>query len=374
MKKLVFALASLVALFGCSGDSGSAADGAGGSGGVGGGCITCVDAGAGGEGGGAGGMGGAGGEAGAGGAGGSLLGMESSVDERCPDAQTGDFLLVVYPDRVDAYRQFEFSATYFCKFLALDENGLTNVTGMARSRDNSTFYVVQPEEGKGSVYAFDANGSFSRLATTNVNLDGVAGIWNDFGDKFIVWSATSQNLYELGDDASYRLPFSPEIWSGSRVPGITDILFLDDEAMLATFSDRSPKLFKRPFAPDWPADEIGPANAVTGVATEEGTKLLMTAQIGGIGNAYGVVLYDPAISGRVPPEQERVMVSAGSGEIIDGIDIMVMDSGFMVMDSDLAGTAKLTSFNQEGVMQQVIPLEGGGNPIMMMSTRIFPDF
>ena len=63
---------------------------------------------------------------------------------------------------------------------------------------------------------------------------------------------------------------------------------------------------------------------------------------------------------------------------VHGIDIIVMDSGFMVMDSDLAGTAKLSSFNQEGVLQQIIPLEvppgGETNPIMMIQARIFPDF
>ena len=41
-----------------------------------------------------------------------------------------------------------------------------------------------------------------------------------------------------------------------------------------TYSDRGPKLFKAPFAPDFPEDEIGPANAVVGIETEEGVEFL----------------------------------------------------------------------------------------------------
>ena len=43
--------------------------------------------------------------------------------------------------------------------------------------------------------------------------------------------------------------------------------------------------------------------SVVGVETEEGIKILMTAQIGGEGNAYGVALYKAAESGRVAPER-----------------------------------------------------------------------
>ena len=102
---------------------------------------------------------------------GGMMGMEQPIEERCPDAQAGTYLLVVFPDRVDAYRQREFGASFFCKFLDLAGNGISNATGLAINRDNDTIYVVQPEEGKGGVYAFNVNGSFERKVTANVNLD-----------------------------------------------------------------------------------------------------------------------------------------------------------------------------------------------------------
>lgn len=299
--------------------------------------------------------------------------MERSIDERCPDAQLGTYLLVQFPDRVDAYRQRDLGASYFCEFLALADNGITNATGFVQSRDGSTFYVVQPEENGGSIYAFSANGEFIRKVTTNVNLAGVDGIWNTFGDRYIAWSATSQNLYEIEDDGTFRTLYSPPQWQGSRVDGITDILFLDQDSMLATFRDRPAQLFKAPFAPTWPEDEVGPGNAVEGVETEEGIKILMTAQVGGEGNGYGVILYEPAISGRAPPEQESVLVPA-SEDVVDGIDIVGLPNGFLVLDSNLAGTAKITGFDAEGMPMGTIPLEGGGNPDSMFRARIFPDF
>ena len=78
-----------------------------------------------------------------------------------------------FPDRVDAHRQREFGYRFSGKFLDLAGNGISNATGLAINRDNDTIYVVQPEEGKGGVYAFNVNGSFERKVTANVNLDGV---------------------------------------------------------------------------------------------------------------------------------------------------------------------------------------------------------
>lgn len=299
--------------------------------------------------------------------------MERSIDERCPDAQTGTFLLVAYPDRVDAYREQDLGVSYFCEFLALADNGITNATGIVQSRDGSTFYVVQPEEGGGSIYAFNANGEFMRKVTTNINLEGVGGIWNQFGERYVAWSSTSQNMFEIESDGTFRTLYSPPQWQGSRVDNITDVLFLDQSAMLATFSDRPAQLFKAPFAPEWPADEVGPGNAVAGVETEEGTKILMTAQVGGEGNGYGVILYEPAISGRAPPEMDSILVPA-SEEVVDGIDIVGLPNGFLVMDSNLAGTAKITGYDAMGMLLTNTPLQGGGNPVEMIMSRIFPDF
>ena len=86
---------------------------------------------------------------GMGGEGGMMGGMEQPIEERCPDAQAGTYLLVVFLT-VDAYRQREFGASFSVSF-DLAGNGISNATGLAINRDNDTIYVVQPEEGKGGV-------------------------------------------------------------------------------------------------------------------------------------------------------------------------------------------------------------------------------
>jgi len=300
--------------------------------------------------------------------------MERPIDDRCPDGQAGNYVLVLYPDRVDAYRRFDFRLEYFCEFLALSDNGISNATGMAFNRDGDQIFVTQPEDDKGAVYAFSANGEFERRVARNVNLAGVDGIWNTFGERFVIWSRTSQNMYELDSDGSFRTRFQPPTIAGSRVEAVTDIAFVDQDSFVATFSDRPPQLFKDPFGPTFPMGEIGPANAVVPIQTPEGVKVLMTAQVGGIGNAYGVMLYEPIITGRRPPELENIMVSADSGDIVDGQDILILDTGFMILDSNLAGTARITSFNHEGQVEGSIALEGNQNPIMILEARVFPDF
>ena len=167
----------------------------------------------------------------------------------------------VFPDRVDAYRQREFGASFFCKFLDLAGNGISNATGLAINRDNDTIYVVQPEEGKGGVYAFNVNGSFERKVTANVNLDGVDGIWNSFGNDYVVWSRANQNLYRLNEEGRFAGIYSPPVERGSLFPNVTDMVFLDQDSLLMTYGDRSPN-YSGAFAPDFPDDEIGPANAV----------------------------------------------------------------------------------------------------------------
>ena len=300
--------------------------------------------------------------------------MERPIDDRCPDGQAGNYVLVMYPDRVDAYRRFDFRLEYFCEFLALSDNGITNATGMVLNRDGDQFLVTQPEDDRGAVYSFSANGEFERRVARNVNLAGVDGIWNTFGERFVIWSRTSQNMYELDEDGSFRTRFQPPTIAGSRVENVTDIAFVDQDSFVATFSDRPPQLFKDPFGPEFPAGEIGPANAVVPIQTPEGVKVLMTAQVGGIGNAYGVMLYDPIITGRRPPDLDTIMVSADSGDIVDGIDVLLLETGFMVLDSNLAGTPRITAFNHEGEPQTSSDLDRADNPIMIIEARIFPDF
>ncbi|MEZ4471821.1 MAG: hypothetical protein R3F60_13725 [bacterium] len=367
MKRWVAAL--IVAMFGCDDGGGGGAGGAGGGtvdaagGGGGGGMVVDLgpgDAAVGDMG--AGGMGGAGGE----------MPMETPIDERCPEAQAGTYLLVFYPDRVDAYRQREFGASYFCEFLDLKGNGITTATGVAQRLDGS-FLVSVPEEGRGAVYQFTGNGEFDRRVESNVNLAGIAGIWNTFGDDFVVWSAANQNLYKLSEAGQFRGPWEPPQYQGARVPGITDMTFLDTDAVVMTFRDRPAQLFMFPDAPSFPANLVGPGNSTIAVQTDEGPKVLMSAQIGGEGNGFGVVLFKPIRAGRAAAiEQESVLIPAS--EIVDGIDLLALGSGFLVLDSALAGSAKISGYDAMGMLREETPIMRPGNPIGFARVAIFPDF
>ncbi|MCA9527653.1 MAG: hypothetical protein KC549_15300, partial [Myxococcales bacterium] len=286
--------------------------------------------------------------------------------------QAGTYLLVFYPDRVDAYRQREFGATFFCEFLDLAGNGITTATGVAQRLDGS-FLVSVPEEGRGAVYQFTANGEFDRRVESNVNLAGIAGIWNTFGDDFVVWSAANQNLYKLSEAGQFRGPWEPPQYQGARVPGITDMTFLDTDAVVMTFRDRPAQLFMFPDAPSFPANLVGPGNSTIAVQTDEGPKVLMSAQIGGEGNGFGVVLFKPIRAGRAAAiEQESVLIPAS--EIVDGIDLLSLSSGFLVLDSNLAGTAKISGYDAMGLLRDEVPLMRPGNPIGFARVPIFPDF
>ena len=298
---------------------------------------------------------------------------EAPIEDRCPDGQAGTYMLMLYPDRVDIYRQRDFNSAYECEFLALAANGITNAAGIVRGEDGM-FYVLDVSESCGEVFAFDSNGAFVGRVEANANLAGAKGLWPTFGDDFVAWSGTSSNLYELTPEAHFRRTYTPPAWrGGSRVEGITDILFVAQDRVLVTFSDRPAKLFAAPNSPDFPDDQVGPANAVTGIETPEGIKILMTAQIGGAGNGYGVVLYRPAQSGRTPPEQERILVSAS--EIVDGIDILGLrgNIGFAVLDSGLGGTPSVSFFDVEGTRQDQVDLGGEGEPIKMLFENVLPD-
>ena len=297
---------------------------------------------------------------------------EPPILERCPDAQAGSYLLIAYPDRVDAYRQRDFGATFFCRFLDLASNGITEATGIARSSANDgPFYVTVTRDGRGEVHSFDSDGAYIGRAESNINLAGITGIWPKFsGDGFVVWSQTNSNLYEIDDDAKFVSSYEPPGWQGSRVPNLTDLLFVRNDAVVATFSDRPPKVFVEPFAPDFAPEAIGASNAVIGVPTPEGTKLIITGEVGGAGNGYGVVLFKPIISGRIAPEQEAVLVAPG--EFKDGVSILPLATGFLLLDSSIGGAAQLTSFDGNGDLQVLVTLDGQGNPYRLMRERVFP--
>ncbi|MGK0360559.1 MAG: hypothetical protein ACI9U2_002872 [Bradymonadia bacterium] len=359
--------------FGC--DDGDDPSGAGGEGGEGGAVVDM--------GGGAGGVGGAadmgGGEGGAmadmgggeGGAGGMML-VEEPIDDRCPDAQAGTYLLVVYPDRVDAYRQNQFEAAFFCEFLDLDGNGITRGTGVVQASDGS-FLAVSPEDDRGTIYRFSQNGEFDERVDVNVNLAGIKGIWNTFADDFIVWSAANQNFYRLNQDARFTGPWTPPQWQGSRIEGVTDVTFLDTDAVVMTFNDRPARLFMFPDSPQFPERTgVGAGNAVQAVATAEGVKLLMSAQVGA-GGGFGITLFESIGVGREPAiVVERNLIAPS--EIVDGIDILVLDEGFMILDSALGGSPKISTFDADGMLRGEVLIQRPGNPIGLVRASLFPDF
>ena len=364
--------------FGC--DDGDDPSGAGGEGGAGGMVETDRGVAMGGAGGGEGGMGGgeggvgggAGGMGGGEGGAGGMVFVEEPIDDRCPDAQAGTYLLVVYPDRVDAYRQNQFDAAFFCEFLDLDGNGITRGTGVVQASDGS-FLAVSPEDDRGTIYRFTHNGEFDERVDVNVNLAGIKGIWNTFGDDFIVWSAANQNFYRLNQDARFTGPWTPPQWQGSRIEGVTDVTFLDTDAVVMTFNDRPARLFMFPDSPQFPERTgVGAGNAVQAVDTADGVKLLMSAQIG-MGGGYGVILFDSIGVGREPAiVVERNLIPAS--EIVDGIDILVLDEGFMILDSALGGSPKITTYDADGMLRGEVLIQRPGNPIGLIRSRIFPDF
>ena len=300
---------------------------------------------------------------------------EPSVDERCPEAQAGTYLLVLYPDRVEAWRQRQgqFGATYMCEFLALGANGITNATGLVRGRTGDRhFYVTSPEATEGAIYAFDEGGAFVGKVMNNINLQGVAGIWPTAGDDYVAYSGTSQNLYRLNADFQFRGPASLPQLPGAQLPGLVDLVYNDATSAVAVFSDRSPRLFKDPFSPEWAANELGAGGAVTLVDTEEGAKVLIAARLGA-GAGTGVVLHEAINSGRTPPPRETVLVPAG--EIEDAASLVIVDTGFFVLDRGPAeGPGRIHGFNGIGVRQSNVALRGTERPLRMLRESIFSRF
>ena len=108
--------------------------------------------------------------------------MGSSVDDRCPDARAGEHILVLYADRIEAYRRDTrgFKANYICEIVALREQGVEAAVRMVLG-SNQDIYVAQEEEGGGAVYRYNRSGEFISKGDVNINLTGIAGIWRGEG-------------------------------------------------------------------------------------------------------------------------------------------------------------------------------------------------
>ncbi|MEE2786968.1 MAG: hypothetical protein VX589_06480 [Myxococcota bacterium] len=300
---------------------------------------------------------------------------ESSIDTRCPAAQAGEYLLVLYRDRVDAYRVRDFSLDDPCTFLDLAGNNITAASGMVVTKDEpARIFVAQPEEGCGGIYEFNLNGEFVKKVESNINLRGIAGLWNTFGDDLIAWSGASSNFYNVSSEGKFagsaNLPNST-----NRIQGVTDLKYIDPESLVMTFRDRPPQVFKDPFNPPLKKEEIGPANTVETVQTNKGPQVIFSARLGPEGSPMGIVLYDAVVSGREPPERERILVSADDGDIDDGIGVLTRpDGGIWVLDSGLNGPPRLTAFDTTGAVQTVTTGANGETALRLFRARIFPDF
>ena len=199
---------------------------------------------------------------------------EPSIDVRCPEAQSGEHLLVLYRDRVDAYRVRNFSLGDPCTFLDLAANGINAASGMVITQDDpARIFIAQPEDGCGGIYEFNLNGEYVKKVESNINLRGIAGLWNTFGDDLIAWSGASSNFYNVSADGKFagsaKLPNS-----SNRIQGVTDLKYVDPDSLVMTFRDRPPQVFKDPFNPSLDMDEIGPANTVQTVQTDKGPQAI----------------------------------------------------------------------------------------------------
>ena len=200
--------------------------------------------------------------------------MGSSVDDRCPDARAGEHILVLYADRVEAYRRDTrgFKANYVCEIIALREQGVEAAVRMVLG-SNQDIYVAQEEEGGGAVYRYNRSGEFVSKGEVNINLTGIAGIWRGEGSELIAWSAGSENFYRIDEDGGFVGRWTPPNAADSRVSAVIDLQMIDPDMdgnprALMAFSDRPPQVFAFPNNPSFPEDEIASARAITPVETE----------------------------------------------------------------------------------------------------------
>ena len=304
----------------------------------------------------------------------------TTPDDRCPNAQARTQVLLAYPDRVEAFKQDEigFEVEYYCTFLALYEQGITEATGIVEAA-NGNFYVVQAEgDAGGSVFLYSNNGEYLKKVGPDINLKEIQGIWS-IGEQLVVWSKRSSNLYALNLEGEVQGPYQPPEQASSRLQNLTDLQYLgldmdDKPRVLATFSDRPPQLFAAPFSPNFEVSEVGPAWAITTVSTPIGDKILISGEVDG--QDGGIIRYRPVVSGRNPPTSDGVMVYPTDPGYGDGLDLVHMDDGFFLLDTGTRGDGgvSVNSFNTSGFPQVQTPIALEGTPYKIMRTLIFKDF
>ena len=316
--------------------------------------------------------------------------MWTEPDERCPEARSKVQVLALYADRLEALTQDErgFKVGRLCTFIDLRELGVTTARGVAQGADEGFVFVYDAGEEGGALLFYTNNGEVVRRTPVNINIKDPKGLWAVEG-AFVVLSGATGQLYKFSADGSFVGPYMPPQQSSARWPTVTVLQDLGADSMgnpivLATFSDRSPKMFAFPNALDFPEEDVGSAWAVTLVSTQIGDKIAISGEVGGARG--GVQLYRPVVSGREIPLKETPPQSNRPGPIIyagdnpdfygNGADITPMDDGFFILDTGDAGP-RVTSYNTFGIPQEessLVELGLEGTPLRLIRTRIFKDF
>ncbi len=308
--------------------------------------------------------------------------MWTAPEDRCPTARSKTQVLAVYEDRVEALTQDErgFKVSPLCTFIDLRELGVSTARGVAQGADEGFVFVYDAGEEGGALLFYTNNGEVVRRTPVNINIKTPAGIWAAEGG-FVVLSAATGQLYKFNAEGGFVGPYTPPQQSSARWPTLTDLQDLGADAMgnttlLATFSDRPPKMFAFPQALDFPESDVGSAWAITLVPSQIGDKIAISGAVGGARG--GVQLYRPFVSGRALPIKEPADPLIYAGENPDfygnGADITPMDDGFFVLDTSESGP-RVTSYNTFGIPQEESPIGGlGGTPTRLIRTRIFKDF
>ena len=302
----------------------------------------------------------------------------STIDDRCPTARAGIQLLVLFPDRVEAYKQDEvgFKVSRSCTFIAHAEQGASNAVGMAIGSDGKVLIVAPEGEEGGSVYIYTNDGEFERKVGPNINLKDVSRIWA-VEDGYMAWIQRNGSMYHLTSEGEFDGSYTPPQATSSRLQALSDVEYIGEDRdgnpqLLTLFSDRAPKLYAFPNSPEF--EGVTAATAVATIETAVGKKLLVSGEVQG--STRGVGRYDQVTSGRMPPAYEETIVLEVDPGYGDGADIASFEDGFYILDSGSNGerSPSLNSFNTNGIPQEQNLLSVEGIPLEMIRTLIFSGF
>lgn len=316
-------------------------------------------------------------------AGGSLEPMRTLAEDRCEGARSKVQVLALYHDRLAAFKEDElgWEVEHYCPFLLFSEEGVIDARGIAQSPEGGFTVVYHVAEAGGGLLMYDNNGVFIRQVEPNINLANPGGIWW-VEEGYVVWSASSKNLYKLDAEGNFINTYTPPMQTSARLNNLTDMVFIgrdeeDNPRLLATFSDRAPQLFAFPDSPSFNQMEVKGAWAITLVDTQIGDKVVFSGEVDGLSG--GVAQYRPINSGRMTPNLDDVIIFETDDGYGNGADITPIynnegeHQGFFILDTSEETGPQISSFNSFGILQEKTSLEAHGAPMAIMRTRIFKD-